>query len=414
MLTISKKLDIPELEILPFTDKETRLKYADLVLRSGIEDFSPKIEIWTSGASNKALSYLSHGIFRYFGKFPPPIARHLIKEYTNEEDLVIDPMCGSGTTALETLLLNRRAACFDVNPLSTLISRVKITPINRVSYLKTLGKISQDYRRIKKVKLPELIGLRNPSHWFLPETANSLARIRSGIEKHSESPEVKNALTVALLSIVRRVSRATTQQGRLFLDVATAEKDAYPFFLKKATELGESLSSLPKSKNGNLKIEQRSIFDAQNKREEKSKLIICHPPYFNSYKYSGVNSLELAWLGINHASVRKTEVREAFKVGKAEKVEEYLEDMEKGLRNLAGYLKPNGRTVLMIGDTVIKGQYIPVTHKLIKRLEDTYVVEKAALRIPKFTEASWAASQRRKGGEVGINLCDLMVILRKI
>ena len=88
--------------------------------------------------------------------------------------------------------------------------------------------------------------------------------------------------------------------------------------------------------------------------------------------------------------------------------------MEAGLKNLGSYLEPKGRIALMIGDTVIKGQYIPVTKKLIQRLSSSYKVEKAALRIPKFTEASWAASQRRKGGEVGINLCDLIIILKKI
>lgn len=414
MTKITKTIgEIPELEILPFTDPEITSKFKDLIKNSGIKNFAPEIEIWTSGASNKSLSYLSHGIFRYFGKFPPPIARHLIKKYTSEKDLVIDPMCGSGTSGLEALILNRKAKGFDVNPLSVLISKVKVTPIDKEEYLKSLEKVVKFYNgKTIKLEEPNLIGLRNPSHWFLPETTESLLRIRSGINKLATNNEIKDALTVAFLSIVRRVSRATTQQGRLFLDVETAEKDALPFFTKKAVELGDQLSSLPK--NTSVTIEQRSILGNPNKKEPKSKLIICHPPYFNSYKYSGVNSLELSWLGVDHASVRKDEVRESFKVGKSEKVEEYLDDMESGLVNLGSYLEPGGRIVLMIGDTVIKGQYIPVTDKLIKRLDKTYKVEKAALRIPKFTEASWAASQRRKAGDVGINLCDLIVILKKI
>jgi len=412
MHTVLNKINTPELDILPFTDKEVLLKYKDLIKNSGIKKFSPVIEIWTSEASNKALSYHSHGIFRYFGKFPPPIARHLIKTYTKEKDLVIDPMCGSGTSGLEALLLNRSANCFDINPLSVLISKVKITPIDKDDYLKTFEIIKKLYsdKKIKKQKV-DLLGLKNPSHWFLPETLESLSKIKFAIETTSKSMETKEALTVAFLSIVRRVSRATTQQGRLFLDVETAEKDAFPFFEKKVLGQVEQLSFLPKGKS--IKIEQRSILDVPNKNEKRSKLIICHPPYFNSYKYSGVNSLELAWLGIDHATVRKHEVRESFKVGKAEKVEEYLVDMEQGIRNLGSYLEQGGRIALMIGDTVIKGQYIPVTHKLIERLSKEYTVEKTALRIPKFTEASWAASQRRKGGEVGINLCDLMVILKK-
>jgi len=410
--TLSQFESIPELDVLSFPNKEISRKYSDLIKNSGITKFSPRIEIWTSDASNKALSYHSHGIFRYFGKFPPPVARHLIKTYTKEKELVIDPMCGSGTSGLEALLLNRSAKCFDISPLSVLISRVKVTPIDKTVYLETINKIKKLYgsKKIITSKV-DLSGLRNPQHWFLPETIESLNRIRVAIDKSALSIEIKDALYVAFLSIVRRVSRATTQQGRLFLDVVTAEKEAFPFFEKKALEFVEHLPFLPKKNS--IEIEQQSILSTPNNKSKKSPLIICHPPYFNSYKYSGVNSLELAWFRVDHANVRKDEVRESFKVGKAEKVEEYLIDMEQGIRNLGTYLRNDGRIALMIGDTVIKGEYIPVTHKLIKRLENTYEVEKAALRIPKFTEASWAASQRRKGGDIGVNLCDLIVILKK-
>ena len=69
----------------------------------------------------------------------------------------------------------------------------------------------------------------------------------------------------------------------------------------------------------------------------------------------------------------------------------------------------------MIGDTIIKGEYVPVTRMVIdKFLENNknVFVEKIVLRIPKFTEASWTASQRRKGDKVGINLYDFIVIFR--
>ena len=157
----------------------------------------------------------------------------------------------------------------------------------------------------------------------------------------------------------------------------------------------------------------KSILDDKSAGKENAQLIICHPPYFNSYKYSGVNSLELSWMGINHADIRKNEVRESFKVGKPEKVSDYVTDMSRGLKNLSSYLKKDGRLALMIGDTVIKGQYIPVTKMLLHDLSDVFELENSALRIPKFTEASWAASQRRKGHQVGINLCDLILILKK-
>lgn len=401
---------IPELEVKKL-DETTEERYCDLIKASEIKDLSPIIEVWTSSCSNKTLAYSSHGIFRYFGKFPPPIARHLICTFTKENELVLDPMCGSGTTALESLLLNRRATCYDVNPLSTLLTKVKTTRLKKSKYLEALNNVLLNVE-ISEIESLRLIGIKNQNHWFLEETTLSLSRIKHAIETVDMDKDTRDALKIAFMGIIRRVSRATTQQGRLFLDEKTAVKDAVPFFEKKAKAMIESISELPLKKN-KINISQKSILANINKKEELTKLIICHPPYFNAYKYSGVNSLELAWLGIDHADIRKHEVREAFKVGKPEKVNDYIEDMSKGLINLGSYLENGGHMAVMIGDTVMKGQYIPVTKMLLDKISNIYKVEKAAIRIPQFTEASWAASQRRNSSQVGINLCDFVIILRK-
>lgn len=398
---------IPDMEVYELGDVYDN--YKDLIKNSNILDFSPKVQAWTSSASTRALSYYSHGIFRYFGKFPSVVARHLISEYTSEKDFVIDPMCGSGTTALEALLLNRAALCSDINPLSTLISKVKITKIDKKVALNYFEKLKSCIKKNNSKYTYDLVGLKNPEHWFLEETIVSLSKIKSAIHNLKMEDKYENLFMVAFLAVVRRVSTATTQQGRLFLDIDTAIKDAFPFFEKKALDMIESLSLIPENKN--IKIIQESALTISNER--KANLIICHPPYFNSYKYSGINSLELAWYGEDHANIRRNEIREFFKVGKPEKVDIYVNDMAKVLTNINNLLDSNGRLALMTGDTVIKGKYIPVTQMLIKAVSNIFDVELSTLRIPKFTEASWVASQRRKSDNVGINLCDLIVILKK-
>jgi len=403
---------IPELETSSLRGSN-KVIYGKLASLARIEKFSPKVEVWTTKASNKSLSYFSHGIFRYFGKFPPPIARYLIDTYTSPRDLVVDPMCGSGTTALEALLLNRKAACYDVNPLAVLLSNVKIRKLNKSRYLEYLNEVLSSVRKKKVSSNEELVGLKNPSHWFLPETARSLTKIKRAIQELEAPKKYKDAIMIAFLGIVRRVSRATTQQGRLFLDAVTAEQDAIPFFEKKAKSIIEPLSLLPSA--GDVACFQESVLErTPDSIIGKADLVICHPPYFNSYKYSGVNSLELSWLGVDHSTIRKDEVRESFKVGKPEKVSEYIADMSKGLKNLKSSLKKNGRLALMIGDTSIREKYIPVTKMLLDELKDDFSVELAAIRVPQFTEASWAASQRRKGGQVGIKICDFIVIMKKL
>ena len=44
---------------------------------SGLAEFGP-VEIWTACGSNQQMAYSTHGAFRYFGKFPPPVATYLI------------------------------------------------------------------------------------------------------------------------------------------------------------------------------------------------------------------------------------------------------------------------------------------------------------------------------------------------
>ena len=51
----------------------------------------------------------------YRGNCSPQVLRNLILKYTKENDIVLDPFCGSGTTMIETKLLNRKGIGIDVN-----------------------------------------------------------------------------------------------------------------------------------------------------------------------------------------------------------------------------------------------------------------------------------------------------------
>jgi site-specific DNA-methyltransferase (adenine-specific) len=48
--------------------------------------------------------------------FPCALARDHIKSWTNEDDIVLDPMCGSGTTCISALQLNRKFIGIDISP----------------------------------------------------------------------------------------------------------------------------------------------------------------------------------------------------------------------------------------------------------------------------------------------------------
>lgn len=56
-----------------------------------------------------------HGNNKYNGVTPALIIWNLLQRYTKEGDLVIDPMCGSGTTFDVATELNRKVRGFDLN-----------------------------------------------------------------------------------------------------------------------------------------------------------------------------------------------------------------------------------------------------------------------------------------------------------
>lgn len=383
-----------------------------LIEKSGLDQLAP-VETWTALGTNQQLAYATHGIFRYFGKFPPPIATYMISQYTKEKDLVIDPMCGSGTTALEAGILKRRCAVNDVNPLSVLISKVKTTKIDKSLLEEKLEYLKANYRPMSLEEYAFVpVALKDPDHWFLKETSDSLRGIKYLIEQETDT-NLKNFLKVIFAATIRRVSRATTQQGRLFLDVATALEDAFSTF-EKRYEIGmKGLAELPEISDieyYNVDLKDLSAIDY----EGKAKLVILHPPYFNSYKYSSVNSLEMGWLGYDRNQCNKKEVKEFFKVGKPENYERYVKDMSLALNNALNMLVPGGVLGLMIGDTIMKGEYIQVTRSLMDKLDsDKYEISKVVMRVPKYTEATWVASQRRDSNNIGITLSDYIVLIRK-
>ena len=53
---------------------------------------------------------------KYRGNWSPEVVRNLLLRYSSENDYLLDPMIGGGTTAIECKLLNRNLLALDINP----------------------------------------------------------------------------------------------------------------------------------------------------------------------------------------------------------------------------------------------------------------------------------------------------------
>jgi hypothetical protein len=373
-------------------------------------------EDWVIKESSAELSYLTHGFFRYFGKFPPPVARRFIEELHQPQfGPVVDPMCGSGTTLVEAVIRQRAAVGLDVNPLSCLTAKVKTTPVDPNHIKHELERYTNYYSKqdssTAKKYIPEDPHL---DHWFYTDTQLGIAKTRQFIEEEMADEDVRDLFKVSLASVIRRLSRASNGLGRMFLDPAIQPMNAEEPFIKKCLQLAKGMEQLTHFQPDIVvkQHEARLPFLAP----ASTNLVICHPPYFNVYRYSSLYKFEMLWLGFDYSATRKQEVREGFKLGKLELLNSYIDDMAAIFINIHRTLISDGWCVLMIGDTYLRGERINTTARVLERVLQTggqFHLNKIIIRHPKYTEASYAAGQRRTGKDIGVKLPDHIIVMRK-
>jgi DNA methylase len=81
-----------------------------------------------NATSTTAVDCTLHQLAPYIGRAKTTIARYLVETYTERNDLVVDPFCGSGVIPLEASLRGRRALACDINPYGALLTRAKLGP----------------------------------------------------------------------------------------------------------------------------------------------------------------------------------------------------------------------------------------------------------------------------------------------
>jgi 16S rRNA G966 N2-methylase RsmD len=71
-----------------------------------------------------------YNMHTYWSKKPHDAIRQYIRHYTQPGDLVLDPFCGSGGTALAALMEGRAAIAIDLSPAATFIAKHYCTPVD--------------------------------------------------------------------------------------------------------------------------------------------------------------------------------------------------------------------------------------------------------------------------------------------
>lgn len=90
-----------------------------------------------------------YNMHTYWSKKPHDAIRQYIRHYTKPGDLVLDPFCGSGGTALAALMEGRKAIAIDRSPAATFITKNYCTPVD-------VAELQAAFEELKKKVKPEI------------------------------------------------------------------------------------------------------------------------------------------------------------------------------------------------------------------------------------------------------------------
>lgn len=81
-------------------------------------------------------------IHKFWARKPFNVTRKYIEHYTEKDDIILDPFCGSGVVPIEGLFLGRKVIGVDLNPLATFLTEMTVVPVN-------LNKMQEAFEKIK-------------------------------------------------------------------------------------------------------------------------------------------------------------------------------------------------------------------------------------------------------------------------
>ncbi len=244
--------------------------------------------------------YATHALHAFAARCPPPLARWAIDAFTDSGDVVLDVMCGSGTTLVEATLTGRYGRGVDIDPLARMVALAKATPtdVGEIDRLadEVEGLAASTVDNGWRPNLPRL------DYWFRPEVAADLARLRVLIRHLApDGPLQRLAWTVFSSLIVGRTSVANARDlvhSRHHYREWTEDPLTVNRFirgLRRASRLmAEFVAALPDVTHPASLV--GSDARALTLPDGEVDLVFFSPPYVSALDYPRAHAFGVAWL----------------------------------------------------------------------------------------------------------------------
>ncbi|MBE7446699.1 MAG: hypothetical protein HS132_16300 [Planctomycetia bacterium] len=282
--------------------------------------------------------YATHGLFPYRGKFHPQLIKGLLNIIgIKKNDVVLDPMCGSGTTNIEAALMGINSYAVDQSPFCQLMVKAKFEALTvDIDLLKGLS--------LQAEKLYNFFDVKNVS---------------AQLEK-IKAPEKLKVYYLALLAFLDamgyslRVTKSNHKQ--LFQKVLGRYQNTVLDFLSNPYYKKDPLGSIRILSDSNaLKLELNS---------ESVDGVITSPPYSFAIDYVKNDEAQLQYLGYDTETIKSNMIGLVGK-NKTVRLNNYFRDMGTVCSEVSRVLKKGKFFIMIIGSNTNQTGGIRLENKII-------------------------------------------------
>jgi methylase of polypeptide subunit release factors len=357
---------------------------------------APLSSSWTSSATPESAI---HRIHAYPARFPALIVDNAF-EYAKARGVEVKPVadvfCGSGTVTYEAAVRNVAFWGCDVNPVATLIARVKSMRPDPPAFERAAERIVCRFDHASSVAVLSPMAVVRLARWYEPNQFEDLARLRNAIlQEVSDEGDDALAFKCAFSAILKPSSKWRSRSTKPVRDQSKRPVIVLDAFRRQCQLMAAAWSEIATSPRPASEIINGSVIEVPCP-DALIDLIITSPPYATSYEYADLHQLSALWLGYvdDHrdmrsgaigTSSRRTNLQSAIRhlnsVGiqivfslfnadraLAEVVATYLLDMQKVIRRCHDFLRPGGAAVFVVGNTQFHGVRIDCANHLVESL----------------------------------------------
>lgn len=340
-----------------------------------------------------------HTIHAYPAKFPAFMASKAF-EYARDEGVnigrVADIFCGCGTVALEAKNHNYNFWGCDINPVATLIAKVKSNKYDKLLFEQYYSQILKEFEKIELAKNVYEKANERLRYWFEENSFCELLKIYMAINEKVIEEKYLEAFRCIFSSILKAASRWLNKSIKPQVDPYKQEIDVLKKFQSQCYKFTRAVDEIEEY-NNDIMINCKNFLTIDNL--PCVDLIVTSPPYVTSYEYADLHQLSSLWLGYanDYRELRKGSIGSVYNsddftidfnklnetgkgivkslqasdkaLSKVKSVARYFIDMQDAVEKCYRMLNENGMIFFVVGDTEYKGVKIQNSKHLIEAME---------------------------------------------